>query len=118
MNVTGDEGYVLEPVNVDDVPGTFTELIRSSDTFALRVRGNGIVKEQFRDGDLLLVQSNPPAQEGDTVLALVRGESTVKRLHLQNGRIMLQPTDERAASIEAEKDVQIRGVVVAVIRKY
>ena len=118
MKVTRDEGHVLEPVNVADVPGAFTELIRSPDTFALRVRGNGIVEEQIRDGDLLLVQSNPPAQEGDTVLALVRGESTVKKLHLQNGRILLQPTHERAAPIEPEEDVQIRGVVVAVIRKF
>ncbi len=119
MTVGRRQGQVLEPVEVEDVPGAPGEMARSPDTFALRVRGDALIEEQIGDGDVILAQSAPAPREGDTVVALVRGEATVKRLHRQDGKVLLQPADERLAPITAaEEDVEIRGVVVAVIRKY
>ncbi|MCY4489413.1 MAG: peptidase [Deltaproteobacteria bacterium] len=112
-------GVLLEPVEVNDTLGVPAELARSPDTFALRVRGDSLVEEQIRDGDLILVQSVPAAGDGDTVLAVVRGEATVKRLLREDGRVLLRPANERLEPIVAEEDdVEIRGVVIAVIRKY
>ena len=109
----------MEPVEVNDILGVPKELVRSPDTFALRVKGDTMIEEQIRDGDLILVQSTPTAREGDTVVALVRGEATVKRFHRQGRKVLLRPANERLAPIVAEEDdVEIRGVVVAVIRKY
>ena len=110
---------LLEPVEMSDTLGVPAELARSPDTFALRVRGDSLIEERIRDGDLVLVQSAPAARDGDTVVAVVRGEATVKRFSREDGRVLLHPANERLDPIMAEEeDVEIRGVVVAVIRKY
>ena len=112
-------GVRLEPVEVSGTLGVPAELARSPDTFALRVRGDSMTEEQIRDGDLILLQSAPAARDGDMVVAVVRGEATVKRFSREDGRVLLRPTNGRLAPIVAdEEDVEIRGVVVAVIRKY
>lgn len=119
MTVPGRPGPVLEPVEVDDAPGVPGALARSPGTVALRVRGESMIEEQLRDGDLVLVQSSPAAREGDTVVAMVRDEAVVRRLHRQDGKVLLSSADEALAPIVVdEAEVEVRGVVVAVVRKY
>ncbi len=119
MTVTRRQGRVLEPVEPDDARGAPGELVRSPGTFALRVRGDSMVPEQLRDGDLILVQSTSEARDGDAVVALVRGEPCVRQYHRREGQVMLRSADDRLAPIVAgEEEVEIRGVVVAVVRKY
>jgi len=119
MTVRGRPGPVLEPVEVDDSLGVPGELARSPDTFALRVRGESLVEAQLGDGDVVLVQSSPAPREGDTVVAMVRGVATVRQFHRQDGKVLLRSADEGSATIFVdEADVEVRGVVVAVVRKY
>ena len=119
MTVTESERRVLEPVELDDASGAPKELLRSPGTFALRVRGDSMAAEQLRDGDLILVRSTPAARDGDTVVALVRGEPAVRQYHRRDGRVVLRSADEQLAPIvAAEEETEVRGVVVAVVRKY
>ncbi|MDE0034581.1 MAG: hypothetical protein OXU75_15855 [Deltaproteobacteria bacterium] len=119
MTVAKRQGRVLEPVEPDDAPGAPRELLRSPGTFALRVRGDSMAAEQLRDGDLVLARSTPAARDGDTVVALVRGEPSVRQYHRRDGKVVLRSADEELAPIvAAEEEVEIRGVVVAVVRKY
>ena len=119
MTVPGRPEPVLEPVEAKDALGLPRELAQSPGTFALRVRGDSMAEEQLRDGDLILVQSSPEARDGDTVVATVRGEATVRRFHRQGGKVLLRSADAGLAPIAAdEADVEVRGVVVAVVRKY
>ena len=94
-------GVPIEPVEVNDILGVPRELVRSPDTFALRVKGDSMIDEQIRDGDLILVQSTPTAREGETVVALVRGEATVKRFYRVDGKVVLRPANERLEPIVA-----------------
>jgi len=112
-------GCPIEPVEIDDTLAVPEELLKGPDTFVLRVRGDSMIDEQIRDGDYILVQSTPVAQNGDTVVALVQGQATVKKFFRQGHSVRLQPANERLEPILANDDeVEIRGVVVAVIRKY
>ncbi len=79
-----------------------------------------MIDEQILDGDLILLQARSNAEHGETVVALVDGESTVKKFYREDGgRIRLQPANDRVEPIWVSEDrVEIRGVVVAVIRKY
>ncbi len=89
--------------------------------FVLRVRGNSMIEDQIRDGDCVVVESRDAAENGEMVIALVDGDSaTVKRYFREgDGRIRLQPASHMHAPLYYdESDVQIRGVVIGVIRKY
>ena len=113
-------GAPVEPVETTDTLAVPEELVRGKGNFVLRVKGDSMIDEQIRDGDLIIVQSRATADNGETVIALVNGDATVKRFYREDGgMIRLQPANERLEPIRAPADeVKIRGVVVAVIRKY
>lgn len=89
--------------------------------YALRVSGDSMIDEQIRDGDHIIVRQRETAENGETVVALVRDEAaTVKKLYREAGnRVRLQPANENLdAIVEDADDVRIQGVVVGLIRSY
>src|SRR5207245_3031814 len=88
------------PIEAVEVPETVTlpeELLGRGETFALRVLGDSMIGEGILDGDLIVVESRPDAENGATVVALVRGEATAKKLYRQRGRARLLPANEQPA---------------------
>jgi repressor LexA len=111
------------PIEALEHPETIAvpeELVGRGETFVLRVRGNSMIKEGILDGDYIVVESRAQADNGDTVVALVQGDATVKRFYREKaGMVRLQPANDQMEPILARAaDVEIRGVVVAVMRKY
>jgi repressor LexA len=101
------------------VPSDFVR--RRGNHYVLRVRGNSMIDEQIRDGDFVVVEERPTADNGEMVIALVDGNgATVKKFYRErDGRIRLQPANESMAPIYVhENDVTIQGIVVGVLRKY
>ena len=96
------------------------EFVRRQNTFALRVKGNSMIDDGICDGDYIIVEERQSASNGETVVALVNGEATVKKFHRdRGGKIRLIPAnDSMAPIIVKDRDVAVRGVVVAVMRKY
>ncbi len=89
--------------------------------YALRVSGDSMIDEQIRDGDHIVVRAHETANDGETVIALIRDEAaTVKKLYREPGnRIRLQPANETMKPIiEDAADVRIQGVVVGLVRNY
>src|SRR5690242_16702106 len=84
-------GTPIEPAEVPETVTLPEELLGRGETFALRVRGDSMVGEGILDGDLVVVESRRDAQNGATVVALVRGEATVKKLHRERNRVRLLP---------------------------
>lgn len=113
-------GTPIEPVEEPETVTLPEELLGRGETFALRVRGDSMIDEGILDGDLVVVESRADALDGATVVALVRGEATVKKLYRErDGRIRLMPANERFAPIVTPADdVEIRGEVIAVLRRY
>ncbi len=89
-------------------------------TFALRVRGDSMIDEQIRDGDTVVVESREMARNGETVIALVDGDSvTVKQYHREGAMIRLQPANPQVpVLILPEERIQIQGVVIGVLRRF
>ncbi|HOX26550.1 MAG TPA: transcriptional repressor LexA [Candidatus Krumholzibacteria bacterium] len=89
-------------------------------TFALRVRGDSMIEEQIRDGDVVVVEERETARNGETVIALVDGENaTVKQYHRQGALIRLVPANPRLSPLEYdEARVRIQGVVIGVLRRF
>jgi repressor LexA len=118
-------GYVAAGAPIEAVTGNETiavpeDLVGKRDTYVLRVRGNSMIEEQIRDGDFVIVEDRKTAQNGEMVIALLRGaEVTLKKLYRENGAVRLQPANPtiQPMILDAEH-VQIQGVVVGVMRKY
>ena len=118
-------GNVAAGVPIEAVVGTETvavpeNLVGKQETYALRVRGDSMIDEQIRDGDVVIVEDRKTADNGEMVIALLRGaEVTLKKFYRDNGRIRLQPANERIKPLVVDASlVQIQGVVVGVVRRY
>lgn len=112
-------GTPIEPLEVDEVVTVPEEMLGRGETFALRVRGDSMIEDGINDGDVILVERRDTAADGATVVAVVRGEVTVKRLQRRRGRVHLLPANAQMKPIVARpEDVEIRGVVVALLRRY
>lgn len=86
--------------------------------FALQVAGDSMKGAGLLDGYVAIVRQQPVAENGDIVVALVDGESTVKRLYIRGDQIELRPENRkyRPIVIDAETEMSIVGKVVAVRR--
>lgn len=96
---------------------TFDTGGRDGEFFALRVRGYSMKDAGILPDDLVVVQQQPTAQNGEIVVALLGEEATVKRLKRQNGRVWLMPENEEFSPIDGT-EAQIMGRVRAVVRQY
>jgi repressor LexA len=94
-------------------------LLRGEDNFALRVVGDSMVGEGIRDGDIVIVKRQRDARDGQTVIALIGDDATIKQFHRRGSRIELRPANPRMRPILVdEADLQIQGIVVGLIRKF
>jgi repressor LexA len=87
-------------------------------TFALKVHGDSMIDAGICEGDLVVVRAQNHAEPGEIVVALVDGESTVKRLARRNEKLWLQPANRRYDPIAVEGDTRVIGKVIGVIRSY
>lgn len=89
-------------------------------TFALRVRGDSMIDEQIRDGDTVVVEARETARNGETVIALVDGDSvTVKQYYREGAQIRLQPANPTVPVLTVAEDrVRVQGVVIGVLRRF
>lgn len=96
---------------------TFDTGARPDETFALRVRGESMLKAGILPGDLVVVRRQQTAQHGEIVVAMIDNEATVKRLSLRGGEIWLLPENDEYSPIDGS-EAQILGKVTAVVRQY
>ncbi len=89
-------------------------------TFALRVRGDSMIDEQIRDGDTVVVEARETARNGETIIALVDGDSvTVKQYFREGAQVRLQPANPTVPVLKIPEDrVQVQGVVIGVLRRF
>ena len=88
--------------------------------FALRVEGESMVNAGILDGDFVLVQQQPVAEQGEIVVVLIEDEATVKRFYKDKNKIKLKPENDTMNPIivdPQDNNVRIIGKVVGVIRK-
>ena len=115
-------GQPIEAISGNDTIAVPDELIpRRGRSYVLKVRGDSMIDEHIKDGDFVVVQERNQADSGQTVVALVHGDSaTVKRFYREpGGWIRLQPANPTIQPLRVnERDVIVQGVVVGIIRKY
>jgi repressor LexA len=96
----------------------FSSLFNSEDHFCLTVTGDSMIEAQIADGDFVVIRRQKTCRDGDIVVALVDGEeATLKRYYREPNRIRLQPANSSMQPIYSN-NVEVLGVLVAVIRRY
>jgi repressor LexA len=93
----------------------FSAQIAPEGSFFLRVEGDSMIRAGILHNDLVLVKPQPTANNGDIVVALVDGETTVKRLRTKRNRVFLEPANPNFKPIEIKRG-EIIGKVIAVWR--
>ena len=85
--------------------------------FLLRAKGDSMDKAGINNGDMILVQQQQAAENGDNIVALIDGEATIKEFHRRGSIVILKPnsTNKSHKPIFLTSDFLIQGVVVAVI---
>jgi len=133
-------GAPIEALEHDEFIDVPASLVRQPDrTYALRVQGQSMIDDGILDGDVILVQRQTTATNGEIVVAMVGEEATVKRFYHHRGTntsrtartaarendlnpermIELRPANSSMTPMWFDpSEVQIRGVVVGLIRRF
>jgi repressor LexA len=106
----------IENSTMIDLPSTM--IPSRGEVFCLEVSGNSMIEDHICDGDVIVVQRQDSADDGQTVVALLEdGTATLKRYRrLKNGKVMLIPANSAMTPITVDK-VEIQGRLVGVIRQ-
>ncbi|MFN8201939.1 MAG: transcriptional repressor LexA [Solirubrobacteraceae bacterium] len=106
---------ILAEENIEDHITVPSEAGGGTGEFMLRVRGDSMINAGILDDDLVVVQRQETAADGEIVVALVGEEATVKRFFREADHVRLQPENDLLEPIRS-REVQIVGKVVGLLR--
>lgn len=106
---------ILAVENIENYFPIPAEFMPNDPTFILQVQGESMINAGILDGDYVLVQQQPTANDGDMVVALVDDSATVKTFYKENGYYRLQPENDFMDPIIVS-EVMIMGRVIGTFR--
>lgn len=113
-------GEPIEAVEEREAMAIPTDFVMDAvNSYVLKVKGRSMIEDGIFDGDYVIVERNPSPKNGDIVVALLdNAYATLKRFYREKGHIRLQPANSTMQPIIIKGDVNIQGVVRAVMRKF
>ena len=81
----------------------------------LHVKGDSMINIGIYDGDMVIVEETPSAENNDIVVALIEDSATVKRFFKEDGHYRLQPENDFMDPIIVD-EVSILGKVIGLYR--
>tara|TARA_Y100001970_G_scaffold260231_1_gene342084 strand:+ start:268 stop:861 length:594 start_codon:yes stop_codon:yes gene_type:complete len=107
---------VFDNVEYVDVPSKYI----NNENYVLKVDGDSMVKDGIIDGDYVVVRKDNIAKPGQTVVAIVNGEATLKRFYIGENGVELHPRNDNynIIHISSDDELQIQGQVLGVFREY
>ena len=94
---------------------------RHGKLYALTVKGTSMIDALIDDGDVVVIKPGEDASNGDMVVAWLKGEeeATLKKFYQEGDQVRLQPANSTMSPIYSPaNNVEVRGKVVTVLRKY
>ena len=111
------------PIEAIEMPNEFFTLPASmiptkKEVFTLKVSGTSMINAGVHDGDIVIVQRQATANNGDMVVAMTEdNEVTLKTFYKEDGYFRLQPENDTMAPIILDK-VYIVGKAIGLYRKF
>lgn len=85
--------------------------------FALKVMGESMIGRNICDGDWVIIDTNTPPKEGEVVVALIDGNTTLKTLAIKKRRFYLKSENPNYPDWIPMEEMTVQGVVKALIRR-
>ena len=112
-------GKPIEAVEDMDVIEVPPSMAGGGDYFVLQVKGDSMEEDGILDGDFVVIRRQPTAENGETVVALINNEATVKRYHKRKNHVELRPAHAGMEPlIVRDENLRIQGKVMGVLRYY
>lgn len=108
---------ILAEENIESYFPIPAEVVPSSTSFILKVKGDSMINVGIFSGDQIFVEACNTAHNGDLVVAMIDDSATVKTFYKENGHIRLQPENDTMDPIIVD-DCTIVGKVFGVFRLY
>ncbi|MSR73193.1 repressor LexA [Candidatus Parcubacteria bacterium] len=89
-----------------------------SRTYMLEVKGDSMIEEGIREGDMVVAEKSEHARDGEIVIAEVDGGWTMKFYRSKGGKVWLEPANKNYKPIYPKESFRIAAVVKGVVRKY
>lgn len=111
------------PIEAIEMPNEFFSLPiglipTKKDVFTLKVSGESMINVGIYDGDIIIVERQNTANNGDTVVAMTEENTvTVKTFYKEKDHIRLQPENDYMAPIILP-NCTILGKVIGLYRKF
>jgi len=110
-------GSPIEPIeNPEPIKVPKNLVATRGNLYALKVRGDSMIEDGILDGDIVVIKHQQIADSGDTIVAITEDGATLKRYRKQNGKIYLEPRNQKLQNMYP-KNLEIRGKFVGLIRK-
>lgn len=112
-------GSPIEAIEMPDEYFTLPSYLipAKKEVFALRVNGESMINAGVHDNDIVIVQRQQTANNGDMVVAMTEdNEVTLKTFYKEDGYFRLQPENDTMAPIILDK-VSIVGKAIGLYRK-
>mgnify|MGYP001568530137 CR=1 FL=1 len=87
-------------------------------SYLLEVKGDSMIDEGIKEGDLVLVERKGEPKDGDIVIAEVDGGWTMKYFKKKGKQVYLEPANKNFKPIYPQYDLKVAAIVKGVIRKY
>ena len=85
-------------------------------TFLYQVKGNAMKDDAILDGDVVIVQYQPTAKNGEVIVAELGGKTVINKYFREKGRVRLQPANADQQAVYVNEDFVINGKVIGLLR--
>lgn len=115
-------GRPIEAITHDETIDVPASMIKGGNHFVLRVTGDSMIEDGILSGDYVVIKKQKDASNGQTVVALIGNEATIKRYYRRGTKVELHPANPAynpliIDSLVESTELKIEGVLVGLIRR-
>ncbi len=107
------DGEMTDTMSINDY------LVRDKEaTYLLEVKGDSMIDEGIKEGDLVIVERKGEPKDGDIVIAEIDGGWTMKYYKKKGSITYLKPANKKYSPLYPQYELKVAAIVKGVIRKY
>lgn len=112
-------GIPIEAIENSETISVPSAMLGRGTHYALIVKGESMIEMGILSGDVAIIKHQTQAENGQVVVAVIDNETTLKKYFKKSKQIELHPANKTMKPIIVkDKECEIRGLLVGLIRTY